>query len=165
MKFGFGDSDMRIRTFNTVKWILFLWELPQNVLGLFVLLFSAIHGGVKRKSMDGIIYYETLPGNPVYGVSLGIWIFLRSDYVDRLSVHHEYGHQIQGLAYGPLYLIVIGIPSGLSNTRFARFFGLGYKTEYDYYWRFRWERGADRRGGISRAVDDIGKRIDRSVMG
>lgn len=60
-------------------------------------------------------------------VSLGMFVFvtsepyfyekLKSDYTkDELSQRllvHEYGHTIQSLILGPLYLIVIGIPSTL----------------------------------------------------
>ena len=60
-------------------------------------------------------------------VSLGLFVFvteepyfyekLKDEYTmqelsDRLLVH-EYGHTIQSLLLGPLYLIVIGIPSTL----------------------------------------------------
>lgn len=59
-------------------------------------------------------------------VSLGLFLFVaddvsslakdcttdaqRKDFADRLLVH-EYGHTIQSLLLGPLYLLVIGIPS------------------------------------------------------
>ena len=43
-------------------------------------------------------------------VTLGRHIFLSSKATDT-TVKHEYGHTIQSLILGPLYLIVIGIPS------------------------------------------------------
>jgi hypothetical protein len=60
-------------------------------------------------------------------VSLGLFVFVTSDpffakkFENQISVEessnrllvHEYGHTIQSLILGPLYLIVIGIPSAL----------------------------------------------------
>ena len=44
-------------------------------------------------------------------ITLGNYVFvgLNSEY--RLTVKHELGHTIQSKILGPLYLIVIGIPS------------------------------------------------------
>lgn len=58
-------------------------------------------------------------------VSLGLFVFVTDDlpYYDRVAASmtrpelarrllvHEYGHTIQSLVLGPLYLLVIGIPS------------------------------------------------------
>lgn len=48
------------------------------------------------------------------GVSLGLFIFVDQADVNRphqkLSIH-EYGHTIQSLLLGPLYLLIIGLPS------------------------------------------------------
>lgn len=47
-------------------------------------------------------------------VSLGMFIFLSSrpeEKSRRKVLTHEYGHTIQSLILGPLYLLVIGLPS------------------------------------------------------
>lgn len=52
------------------------------------------------------------------GLSCGLFIFVTDEnsglstlkVCDKLTVH-EYGHTIQSLILGPLYLIIIGIPS------------------------------------------------------
>lgn len=47
-------------------------------------------------------------------LSLGLFLFvadhLQGERYDHI-LHHEFGHTIQSLLLGPLYLIVIGIPS------------------------------------------------------
>jgi hypothetical protein len=46
-------------------------------------------------------------------MSLGRFLFLHESYRpgDRALLAHEYGHTIQSLILGPLYLFVIGLPS------------------------------------------------------
>src|SRR5699024_1549752 len=60
-------------------------------------------------------------------MSLGLFVFVTSEpyfakkYEGQINIEelskrllvHEYGHTIQSLIFGPLYLIVIGIPSTL----------------------------------------------------
>lgn len=54
---------------------------------------------------------------------------------------HEYGHTIQSLLLGPLYLIVIGLPS-LVWSRWKRFIRLRREKGIPYFW-FYTERWAD----------------------
>ena len=55
-------------------------------------------------------------------------------------VRHEYGHHVQSTYLGPLYLIIIGIPSVIGNIlhRFIKF----------NYYKQPWEAWANRLGGI-----------------
>lgn len=45
-----------------------------------------------------------------YGLSLGLFLFTGQDAPDSF-IAHEYGHSVQSLLLGPLYLPVIGLPS------------------------------------------------------
>ena len=54
------------------------------------------------------------------GASIGVFIFITDDIKQKDSsshmiFRHEYGHFLQSLLLGPLYLFVIGIPSVLKN--------------------------------------------------
>lgn len=120
--------------------ILYIWQLPQNLLGLLVILFT----GAKKDVWDGITYYN---GKLCGGVSLGNYIIIdRRYYNDVRTPHHEHGHQIQSKYLGILYLILIGIPSGLGNLIFR----IPYvRMHYDYYSQ-PWERWADKLGGVQR---------------
>lgn len=97
------------------------WGILQTLLGLFVFLF---HIRDKHFSYHGAIVTQWKSKS---SVSLGMFIFvtdepyfyekLKSEYTkqelsSRLLVH-EYGHTIQSLILGPLYLIIMGIPSTL----------------------------------------------------
>ncbi len=77
-------------------------------------------------------------------LSLGLFIFVPAGEDPRL-LGHEYGHTLQSLALGPLYLPVIGLPSLLRAAwrRRGRARGRSY---YDFYT----ERWADRWGGVDR---------------
>lgn len=84
--------------------ILYIWQLPQNLLGLLFLLFIR---GEKKHEINGIKFYYAK--NFKGGISLGNYIIL--GYINEKSVKHEYGHCVQSKMLGWLYLIVIGLPS------------------------------------------------------
>ena len=123
------------------KVLLFIWQLPQNILGLLVILFT---GAGKIK--DGR-YWVT--GISFFGVSLGNYVIF-GDMNDRYilveqTIMHEYGHQRQSKILGPLYLILIGIPSLLGNIVFRLF-----KIDSRHYYKLPWEAWADKLGGVVR---------------
>ena len=79
------------------------WGLPQTLVGLVFFL-------VYRKSPHervGSVIGTKWPRND--GVSLGLFIFYPADSKSMRS--HEFGHTIQSLIFGPLYLLAVGIPS------------------------------------------------------
>ncbi len=90
------------------------WGLPQTLVGLMIYLKNIkckhyfYHGAVATEWKD-----------PHHGVSLGLFIFVpkepQKDTIKKQAhkrlVAHEYGHTIQSLLLGPLYLLVIGLPS------------------------------------------------------
>ena len=65
------------------------------------------------------------------GVSLGLFIFVWPD--DQSCVVHEYGHSIQSLILGPLYFVVIGIPSAIWCNVLAGYRKRRRKNYYDFY--------------------------------
>ena len=96
--------------------LLYLWQLPQNLLGLLLV---AIYKPERKHIMDN--------GNEIHfanrmlgGISLGKYSIVntchyRKDIADALkrdTVRHEaIGHAKQSLYLGPLYLLVVGLPS------------------------------------------------------
>jgi len=81
-----------------------------------------------------------------WGVSLGFFIFLGEGH-DRTAVSHEYGHSIQSLLLGPLYLPLVGVPSFIRATLWLLF----RKPEATYYRGYP-ERWADRLGTVDRKL-------------
>lgn len=88
----------------------YVWQLPQNLLGM--LYKDCISDNIiTRVNCDATDYecYLTRNGG---GVTLGRYIFVNQNYKDLSNVIlHERGHVKQSRMLGPLYLIIIGIPS------------------------------------------------------
>lgn len=93
---------------SALKWV---WQLPQNLLALCI---------------RGVLYQSTTLGDKVEGnqiiwcsafragMTLGDYIFLPPKS-SKKTIKHECGHCRQSDILGPLYLIVIGIPSIVHN--------------------------------------------------
>lgn len=126
------------------------WGILQTILGFIVFLF---HCKDKHYIYHGAIITIWKPKT---SVSLGLFVFVTSepffvkkyegqicsaDLSKQLLVH-EYGHTIQSLILGPLYLIVIGIPS----TIWGFFFGKKRKDKQIPYGAFFTEKWANHLG-------------------
>lgn len=133
-----------------MKEILFyIWQLPQNLLGLILLLIYQKEK-IYHKLNGRTFYYTTeMPS----GISLGNYIIMnREDKEDGMK--HEYGHTIQSRYLGWFYLIVIGLPSLLGNI-YDRLFhtkSRGWTNKESYIWYFNqpWEKWADKLGKVDR---------------
>lgn len=117
--------------------LLYLWQLPQNLAGLLLLL---VLNGETRHRLQNIRFYflKSFPG----GITLGKYIIVGTQ--QQLTVRHEFGHVRQSRMLGWLYLPVIGLPSLL----WAALGGMICPFR-DYYW-FYTEAWADRLGGVER---------------
>ncbi len=104
--------------FQLAQWT---WGLPQSLLGFILFLCNAkgkhylYHGAIitvwKSKSSLSLGAFVFITDEPYF------YDKLKNDYTlqelnQRLLVH-EYGHTVQSLILGPLYLPVMGIPSTL----------------------------------------------------
>ena len=119
-----------------LHFFIFIWTLPQNLVGLTLIIMYGLSFKTKYKS--AYIYDKF----PAAGISLGYFI-LFDDYehtVNEADIKHEYGHFIQNLLLGPLYLLVIGAFSEL-NYRFK------FSKSYYDFWTEKW---ADKLGGVTR---------------
>ena len=82
------------------------WGLPQTIVG-FILYLYWLPRATKRYVYHGAIVTEWTAGG---SISLGLFVFVGKKG-HQLVVVHEYGHCVQSLLTGPLYLIVVGAPS------------------------------------------------------
>jgi hypothetical protein len=119
--------------------LMYLWQLPQNLLGMFFLMIYSILGN--KNFIDFDVWSVRVPGlnftadgnffvfnnnkKRLYGYSLGCYVFVSYDreYMefhykeeeidDKVNevIVHETGHCIQSVFLGWLYLIVIALPS------------------------------------------------------
>lgn len=92
----------------------YLWELPQNVIGLIWrgINSSRIVGKAFTDDINSVGANAYLMKNVRGAVTMGRYIFLSQCSSNKMStIKHECGHVRQSKILGPLYLIVIGIPS------------------------------------------------------
>ena len=104
------------------------WGILQTLLGLMLFL---IHYKSRHYSYHGAIVTEW---NSNTSMSLGLFVFVSAkpffvkkfegqiceEELSKRLLVHEYGHTIQSLIFGPLYLIVMGIPSTLWGFLFGK---------------------------------------------
>ena len=87
------------------------WGILQNLCGLALFLLN-----IRRQHSFYNGAVVTKWANPGYSTGLGMFIFmsdeLPADDHRRIRVH-EYGHTVQSMILGPLFLLVIGLPSML----------------------------------------------------
>ena len=112
--------------------ILFIWQLPQHIVA--IIYFGYLVMMCKDLGIDSRYKQATVIPCIMRGaVTLGNYVFvgLNSEYKE--TVKHELGHTIQSKILGPLYLIVIGIPS-ITYCGLRRLFpSLRKKNYYDFY--------------------------------
>lgn len=112
--------------------ILFIWQLPQHIVALIY--FGYLVMMCKDLGIDSRYKQATVIPCVMRGaVTLGNYVFvgLNSEY--KKTVKHELGHTIQSKILGPLYLIVIGIPS-ITYCGLRRLFpSLRKKNYYNFY--------------------------------
>ena len=104
----------------------FTWELPQTLVGWLYSLFRALFGQVDRVDTLGGITFATKKTKKTgcMGVSLGSFVELWDGHwlcdgdkglvLSNQLCMHEFGHTADSQRLGPLYLLVIGIPSLIS---------------------------------------------------
>lgn len=112
-----------------------LWGFPQTMVGLAIRL--ALRGPRKRYAYRTAFVTEWSIDE---GLCLGLFIFVPQNCT-RALLAHEYGHTIQSLILGPLYLPIVVLPSlvwaGLPRLQ-------NYRSSHRYsYYRFYTERWAN----------------------
>lgn len=124
----------------------YAWQLPQNLLGLILVwLYGYDH---KFNYLDAVVHVSR---RFCGGISLGQYVIVRRE--DGVTMAHEYGHHVQSLRWGWLYLPVVGLAS-VVHLLFRRM-GLIWDRKSDYYAVWPEDR-ADKLGGVWR--DKEGRR-------
>ena len=131
--------------------ILFLWQLPQAVAGLVTIVVTGAH------KIENGGYWFTDKGD--FGVSLGPFVVFADKSgtatIPMCDIRHERGHQKQSLYLGPLYLLLIGLPSAAGNI-IDRVYHKHWKSTARYIWYYRlpWEAWADKLGDVKRFKEE-----------
>ena len=129
-----------------------LWQLPQSLLALFLWLWLRIES--KEARAGRAIFYFDGP-EWLVGVSLGEFVFLPEGRIgDETAIAHELGHSAQSRIFGPLYLLLVGIPSAVFCNLWDRAFhrGWGFEERRKWYYSRYPEAWADSLGGVDRGL-------------
>lgn len=113
--------------------LMWLWQFPQNLLAICIegiLCEAAYREGIVRGNT--MIYNYVLPT-----MSLGSYIFVNTMSTDT-AVKHSQGHSKQSRILGPLYLVVIGIPSLLHLIVYSICGMMGFSWNYYKFYTELW---------------------------
>ena len=117
--------------------LLYLWQLPQNICGYlytkYLKIFKTSYPVSSKRAKKFGVEVNTQPYGG--GVSLGKYIIINEDYLlNKVNMNtvikHECGHCIQSKILGPLYLLVIGLPSIIWATMHTY---IPYFNKFNYY--------------------------------
>lgn len=134
-----------------IRALLMLWELPQNILGAFLFIFFAVFSdSVILDDDDSLEMYSPMMRG---AISLGIfrvyaykYLGNGARYVELVKKHEKEGHRKQSMMLGPLYLIVIGLPSLVWSALHSSVRRLRTVNYFSFYT----EKWADRLAGVKR---------------
>lgn len=133
------EFSIKLKEKETLKrFVEYAWQLPQHILALLMIKV------LNAKKSDTTYDFKS---RRISSFSLGEYIFCnKRKSFNATDYKHEVGHSIQSLMLGPLYLIVIGIPSLIGNLLFRIKW---VRKHFDYY-SLPWESNADRLGEVER---------------
>lgn len=137
------------------NYLLYLWQLPQNLLGLIFVLIMKEDKCLILDNGNKVYFSSKMSG----GISLGkysiidiyYWNKCKGDINKILALevtrHEGYGHGKQSKWLGPFYLLVIGLPSLIWSWMYCRI--IPYSK--NGYFKFYTEKWADKLAGIIRS--------------
>lgn len=118
------------------------WGILQTLLGLILLIIMSnkivMHEYYKNASASSM-----LKSKFTGAISLGAFIICFQSPTEEMYAH-EFGHCVQSMILGPLYLFVIGIPSIIWASCFDKYRLKHNKSYYSFYT----EKWANKLGGV-----------------
>ena len=123
--------------FYIVNWT---WGLPQNLIGFVVFLWLKLYKSAPTYMQSNGVALTNWERSA--GLSLGMFNFV-GKIASQDTIKHEYGHTLQSMIFGWLWLFIFGIPSLI----WAGVYRVHFK--HSYYW-FYTEKSADYLGGVER---------------
>ena len=89
--------------------LLFIWQLPQNIVALVMLPFLGKLELISYKKFCFAFKGSRMSG----GISLGNFAYLSPTSAKKIAtvMHEQEGHTYDSKLFGPFYLFIIGIPS------------------------------------------------------
>lgn len=140
---------------NIIKEVaLWIWQLPQNLLGLILILFYRPDVKLIAENGNEVHFSDSMPG----GISLGKYsiiskYYIRSHMTDKaildldVTKHEALGHGTQSRWLGPFYLPVVGLQSIIWAWIYPC---KAFPYSKNGYYKFWTESWADKLAGITR---------------
>lgn len=122
------------------------WGFVQTLAGFLMFVICSLAGGSHSFYKGAVVTTWKKPASASVGPFLFLSESLKGASCSRVLAH-EYGHSIQSLMLGPLYLLVVGLPSFIWCNlpyfqRMRKEKGISYYSVYPENW-------ADRLGKVS----------------
>ena len=134
---------MKYFFFSPIYLLLFLWEFPQNLMGIYYLRIFKRHNLIQAYTLEQFRFFIKLKKR---GASFGFFVFWSTEYVD--NKRHEFGHAIQSMILGPLYIPVIVFPS-MMRYRYSLKHYREHNEKWNNYYNGFPENMADWLGGVT----------------
>jgi hypothetical protein len=113
--------------------LLFLWQLPQHLIAAVYYTFWTVRRKIVMVEGQENVFIYYVEGHKG-GVTLGKYIFVPCNAGYRI-VKHEIGHSKQSVILGPVYLLVIGLPSLIWALTYDKIFhSNNYFSFYTEHW-------------------------------
>ena len=116
------------------------WQFPQLLVGLLMMPFL----GKKKLVADRHFNFCWSSPDMSGGISLGPIAFVQERSSEETIAHETDGHTVQSKILGPLYLVLVGLPSLI--------WAWQYNPHKQCYYDFYTEKGANFHAGL--VVDD-----------
>lgn len=133
--------------FYLVQWT---WALPINLIGLVgYIIFAKIKKCEHERFFNAVITY--VPGPESFGgISFGTFIFMNPNRDEQFKYNtriHEYGHSFQAILLGPVWFLVVAIPSFVwcnfkPLKEYRKKNNVSYYSLYCEAWANRWGQAA-----------------------
>lgn len=144
-------KSLRIKRGNSRRYIMkrFLFWFVQCTWGILQTLVGAILLLCVSHKIEGHVWYRKASASTVLSTKLSGAISLGAFIIcfyapDEDTYKHEFGHCIQSLILGPLFLFVIGLPSLIWCGCFDK-----YRQKHNIsYYSFYTEKWANKLGGV-----------------
>lgn len=119
-----------------ISTLLFIWQLPQFIVALIMFPFLGKKVKVADRHYNRCWKCEKMRG----GISLGPFSFVSPTMSNESIMHEVDGHTVDSKLFGPLYLLIIGLPSLIHAWI--------YDPYTSCYYNFYTERRANRFAGL-----------------
>jgi hypothetical protein len=115
---------------NTKKIAKWLWQAPQNILGCMLYHYADGYETCTKELCGEGVRCKINPNFPG-GITLGQYIVVNNFK----QLQHELGHVMQSQKLGPLYLLVIGLPSIIHASLHDKFCKV---KDYHHFYTEKW---------------------------